>query len=220
MSLNQRIITGTLALSLAILPAVSLAHETGKEHGHDKATSTAKQKIEFKKAQIASSTEAKKAELKDKKAQIASSTQAKRDEMKSKITAKWQKQAEEQLDRVITRLNAAFDRVSAHISRVEAFVTKNTDKLANKSAIQAKLTEAKKAVTDGRADLTKLASTTEASLASSTPKAAFQEAKGTFKGTMGSVKTAHQKVVEAIRLIKANKGVNTSATSTATTTSN
>ncbi len=226
MTLNQRIVTSALVLSVALIPVASFAHDTGEAHTvHASSSVEIKAKVDLrknlleeKKAKLASTTAAKKAEFQEKKAQKASSTEAKREEKKDKRDDERKERVEKYLGNVYNRLTEAYNRIDRHIVRVQEFVTKHSAKLSNKAAIDAKLIEAKAAVTAGRANLATLKVKAEAEIASSTPKGILGDTKDSFKSAVAGVKTAHGKVIEAIRLIKANKGVNTSATTTVSTT--
>lgn len=105
---------------------------------------------------------------------------------------------------MINRFEAAFERLSTFIARIEGSgrVTDNS---------QVKLDEAKTLVTAGQNALKTLPASLDTIFASSTPQDAFKDIKELISQSEQTAKDAHAKVVEAIRLIENNHATSTSA---------
>lgn len=105
-------------------------------------------------------------------------------------------------ERLERRLTAALERAD----NLRARVTDHLDQFPNpkfdRVLVEQKLTEAAEAIAAGRAKVATLNAEVRKALAAANQTAAFANLRQAVREIIGSVRRAHQKVVEAIRLIK------------------
>lgn len=158
----------------------------------------------------------KRDEIKDARQDIKNSTGTDRDEKFKELR---EIRIKAFVDKIIKRLNAALERSRKFVARLEQHLTQRADKGADTSAVDKKLDEASATITAGQAKVDAIIGEVDKILTgSSTPREAFGSVRTAVGTAIDGVKAAHQKIVEAIRLLKTLPG--NTATSTATSTGN
>ncbi|MBI2481953.1 MAG: hypothetical protein HYV76_00030 [Candidatus Vogelbacteria bacterium] len=111
-------------------------------------------------------------------------------------------------------------RFAAVLTRIDRFIERLEDSGRLTDEAKPKLDETKNLIKDSRDKLATLPTEIDNILASSTPKTAFGDIRQAVSQVRDSIKTAHAKLIEVIRLIEGVGPVNdrNTATSTATTT--
>ncbi|MBI2097403.1 MAG: hypothetical protein HYT46_00480 [Candidatus Vogelbacteria bacterium] len=105
-------------------------------------------------------------------------------------------------DRLELRLTAALQRADNLRARVADRIGQFRDPKFDKALVEQKLTEAATAIAAGRAKVTTIDAEVTKALAVTNKTTAFANLRTAVREIIGSVRLAHQKVVEAIRLIK------------------
>ncbi|MEK7585007.1 MAG: hypothetical protein AAB455_00590 [Patescibacteria group bacterium] len=105
-------------------------------------------------------------------------------------------------DRLALRLNASLDRAENLRLRVVDRVGQFQDPKFDKALVDAKLKEAADAIAAGKVKVATIAAEVAKAQAAANPTTALADLRTTVKGIIKDVRTAHQKVVEAIIMIK------------------
>ncbi|MBI2100601.1 MAG: hypothetical protein HYT47_01090 [Candidatus Vogelbacteria bacterium] len=117
-------------------------------------------------------------------------------------------------ERLELRLTAALQRADNLRARVADRVSQFPNPRFDRALVEQKLTEAAAAIAAGRAKVATIEAEVARALTAANQTTAFANLRTAVREIIGSVRLAHQKVVEAIRLIKS------AYPTTATTTSN
>lgn len=120
---------------------------------------------------------------------------------KRALRQEWVKLKMEQLS---ARLTAALKRSQNLLMRLESFIAQPENEGRDFTAAKAKLQEAKTAITTGEKEVREMKNKVAEALATTTPRLKWPEVKSATTEAIAAVKAAHQKVVEAIRLVKNN----------------
>ncbi|MBI4136143.1 MAG: hypothetical protein HY481_01120 [Candidatus Vogelbacteria bacterium] len=105
-------------------------------------------------------------------------------------------------ERLKLRLAAALERADNLGVRVARLVSQFPNLKFDRALVEQKLTEAAEAIAAGRAKVTTIDAEVTKALAATNKTTAFADLRKVVQEVIRSVRTAHQKVVEAIRLIK------------------
>ncbi len=105
-------------------------------------------------------------------------------------------------ERLELRLTAALERADKLRARVADRVSQFPNPKFNRALVEQKLTEAAEAIAAGRTKVATIDAEVEKALAAANKTIAFANLRQAAREIIANVRTAHQKVVEAIRLIK------------------
>ena len=117
-------------------------------------------------------------------------------------------------DRLELRLAAALERADNLHQRVTNRVARFTNPKFDRALVEQKLREAADAIAAGRQKVATIDAEVTKALAAANPTTAFAELRAAVRAVIASVRTAHQKVVEAIRLIRSAYPTTSVATTT------
>jgi chromosome segregation ATPase len=188
------------------------ATTTATSSKRDAVRAKIEEKMDLRKDKLASTTQ----KVAEKREAVKAKMEAKSDDKMARI--------EQFASRVMDRIEAAFNRIDNLIERIGKLADRLEDKGRDVASVRAKLNEAKQSVTTGRAELAKIETNINATLASSTasttPKESLRSIHTSIKQAAGYVRTAHAKTVEALKAIGTIPGAKDKATTTTATSTN
>ena len=122
-------------------------------------------------------------------------------------------------EKAITRLTAALNRADGLRQRVVLHASQFPNPKFDKTVVDQKLAEASEAIAKGRIAVAVIQTAVENALAEggTAKSGSFAEVRTAVKEAMVEIRAAHQKVVEAIRLIKAGYPATPASGATTTT---
>ncbi len=106
-------------------------------------------------------------------------------------------------DKAGLRLTAALDRADGFRERVALHASQFTNPKFDKTKVDQKLAEATDAIAKGRTAVVAIKTAMDTALAGTGAEISFVNVRAKIREAMTSIRTAHLKIVEAIKLIKA-----------------
>lgn len=119
-------------------------------------------------------------------------------------------------ERAVLRLTAALNRADGFRERVALHASQFSNPKFDQAKVNQKLVEADEAIAKGRTAVAAIKTAMDTALAGTGTEISFVSVRAKIREAMASIRTAHLKVVEAIRLIKAAYPVPPTATTTTT----
>jgi len=145
-----------------------------------------------------------KEEIKKEAAEKKVELQEKREENKKRLEERRREIIKAYMERILTRLNAAIERLEKIGDRLSSRLDKLEEKGVDVSAARALLENARQANNNAKEDLVLIKNSLDAVLEGDNPKTAFEDVRALLEEAKTSVREAHKALVEAIKTAKAS----------------
>ena len=208
--MKNKLLLSVTTIILCVLPVISLA-ETSTSTDHQDRKTTIKEEVEAKKETI-------KQNLQTKKEEIKNSVEKTRQNATNKIVDR----INQFVQNIITRYEAAINRLETLSARIDSRITKMEDKNIDVTIGKDLLAIARTKIETAKISTAGIASTTDNMIFGTTTAAVkenFQAIKTQIEKAKEDIKAAHAALVDVVSSLKPgdNKLRNSSASSTATT---